>query len=76
MDVHPPKNGIFIGIDPYPHHEKNGIRPSNNHHGWLRNPALTLRPGLRHTVAPLGVAQTAHTVLLAWGLAKRQKQLR
>jgi hypothetical protein len=19
MDVHPPKNGIFIGIDPYPH---------------------------------------------------------
>jgi hypothetical protein len=20
MDVHPPKNGIFIGIDPYPYH--------------------------------------------------------
>jgi len=22
MDVHPPKNGIFIGIDPYPYHTK------------------------------------------------------
>ena len=22
MDVHPPKNGIFIGIDPYPYPKK------------------------------------------------------
>jgi len=25
MDVHPPKNGIFIGIDPYPYKSKQSI---------------------------------------------------
>ena len=28
MDVHPPKNGIFIGIDPYP--QNCGIDPVTN----------------------------------------------
>ena len=30
MDVHPPKNGIIIGIDPYPHWKKH-VKPR---HFW------------------------------------------
>ena len=31
MDVHPPKNGIFIGIDPYPYHLFVESEPTNIH---------------------------------------------